>query len=384
MQDWPLLMHKVIDFAAVQFPEQQVASRTVEGPMHYTNYRAIRERALKVAKRLERDGIKLSDRVATLAWNTLPPHGGLVRHHGHGRGLPHPQPALFPEQIGYIINHAEDQFVFTDLTFVPLLRRSPTRADRRALRRDDRRGAHAGDQAENAIGYEDLVGRGRRRLRLGRVRREHRRRPLLHLGHHRQSEGRALLAPLELPARADGDPARRASAAARDIVLPIVPMFHANAWGLRFAAPMVGRQAGDAGPEARRRLVYELIETESVTFSRRGAHRLADAAAPPASETGASSRRSKRVVDRRLGLPERDDPRLPGRLRRRGHPRLGHDRDVPARHARLAQARARPACSTTTARRSSSSRAAPPFGVEMKIIDDDGKRCRTTARPSAG
>ena len=46
MQDWPLLMHKVIDFAAVQFPEQQVASRTVEGPMHYTNYRAVRERVV--------------------------------------------------------------------------------------------------------------------------------------------------------------------------------------------------------------------------------------------------------------------------------------------------------------------------------------------------
>ena len=69
MQDWPLLMHKVIDFAAVQFPERVVASRSVEGPMHYTNYGSIRERALKVAKRLERDGIKLSDRVATLAWN---------------------------------------------------------------------------------------------------------------------------------------------------------------------------------------------------------------------------------------------------------------------------------------------------------------------------
>ena len=62
MQDWPLLMHKVIDFAAVQFPEQGVASRTVEGPMHYTNYREVRQRALKVAKRLERDGIELGDR----------------------------------------------------------------------------------------------------------------------------------------------------------------------------------------------------------------------------------------------------------------------------------------------------------------------------------
>ena len=66
MQEWPLLMHKVIDFAAIQFPDQEVVSRTVEGPMHATDYRAVRERALKVAKRLDRDGIKIGDRIATL------------------------------------------------------------------------------------------------------------------------------------------------------------------------------------------------------------------------------------------------------------------------------------------------------------------------------
>ena len=69
MQDWPLLMHKIIDFAGIQFPDREVVSRMVEGPMHRTNYREIRQRSLKVAKRLERDGIKLGDRVATLAWN---------------------------------------------------------------------------------------------------------------------------------------------------------------------------------------------------------------------------------------------------------------------------------------------------------------------------
>ena len=69
MQDWPLLMHKIIDFAAIQHPDREVVSRTVEGPMHHTNYGEIRDRALKVAKRLDRDGIRLGDRVATLAWN---------------------------------------------------------------------------------------------------------------------------------------------------------------------------------------------------------------------------------------------------------------------------------------------------------------------------
>src|SRR6202021_3833229 len=121
MQDWPLLMHKVIDFAAIQFPEQQVASRTVEGPMHHTNYRAIRERALKVAKRLERDGIKLSDRVATLAWNgyrLLEPWYGIA---GAGGVYHTVNPRLFPEQIAWIMNDAEDRIVLLDLTFVPLM-----------------------------------------------------------------------------------------------------------------------------------------------------------------------------------------------------------------------------------------------------------------------
>ncbi|MBV8473318.1 MAG: AMP-binding protein, partial [Hyphomicrobiales bacterium] len=69
MQEWPLLIHKVIDFAAIQHPNQEIVSRTVEGPMHRETYREARARALKVAQRLERDGVKPGDRVATLAWN---------------------------------------------------------------------------------------------------------------------------------------------------------------------------------------------------------------------------------------------------------------------------------------------------------------------------
>jgi len=81
MQDWPLLIHKIIDFAALQHPRREVVSRLVEGPIHRTNYRELRRRALKVAQRLERDGIKLGDRVATLAWNNH-------RHLEPGMGSP--------------------------------------------------------------------------------------------------------------------------------------------------------------------------------------------------------------------------------------------------------------------------------------------------------
>jgi fatty-acyl-CoA synthase len=70
MQDWPLLCHRIIDYAANNAGERPVISRSIEGPMHETNYAEIRKRALRVAQRLERDGLRVGDRVATLAWNT--------------------------------------------------------------------------------------------------------------------------------------------------------------------------------------------------------------------------------------------------------------------------------------------------------------------------
>ena len=70
MQDWPLLIHRIIDHAAIQFGPQEVVSRSIEGPVHRTTYADVRARSLKVAQRLARDGVKNGDRIATLAWNT--------------------------------------------------------------------------------------------------------------------------------------------------------------------------------------------------------------------------------------------------------------------------------------------------------------------------
>ncbi len=121
MQDWPLLCHRIIDHAAIKHGERQVVSRSVEGPIHRTNYAEVRERALKVAQRLDRDGIRLGDRVATLAWNTwrhLEAWYGII---GIGAIYHTVNPRLFPEQIVWIVNHAEDRVMMVDLTFVPLL-----------------------------------------------------------------------------------------------------------------------------------------------------------------------------------------------------------------------------------------------------------------------
>src|ERR1041384_364273 len=121
MQDWPLLCHRIIDHAAIQHGNREVVTRSVEGPIHRTNYRNIRGRALKVAQRLERDGIKLGDRVATLGrntWRHLESWYGIM---GIGAICHTVNPRLFPDQIAWIINHAEDRIVMIDLTFVPLL-----------------------------------------------------------------------------------------------------------------------------------------------------------------------------------------------------------------------------------------------------------------------
>ena len=121
MQDWPLLCHRIIDHAAIQHGNREVVTRSIEGPIHRTNYREIRKRALKVAQRLEREGVKLGDRVATLAWNTwrhLETWYGIT---GVGAVYHTINPRLFPDQIAYIANHAEDRLMFLDTTFVPLM-----------------------------------------------------------------------------------------------------------------------------------------------------------------------------------------------------------------------------------------------------------------------
>src|SRR3954464_7532604 len=121
MQDWPLLCHRIIEHAAKIHGKQEVVTRSVEGPIHRTTYADIHKRALKVSQRLDRGGIKLGDRVATIAWNTwrhLEIWYGIM---GIGAICHTINPRLFPEQIAWIINHACDRVLLIDVTFVPLL-----------------------------------------------------------------------------------------------------------------------------------------------------------------------------------------------------------------------------------------------------------------------
>ena len=159
MQDWPLLCHRIIDHAALNHPERRVITRSIEGAIHSTTYPQVRARALKVAQRLDKDGIKLGDRVATLAWNTwrhLEAWYGIL---GIGAVYHTVNPRLFPDQIVWIVNHAEDRVMMTDLTFVPLLEKIADKLpsiERYIMLTD---AAHMpATTLKNAVAYEDWIG----------------------------------------------------------------------------------------------------------------------------------------------------------------------------------------------------------------------------------
>ena len=268
MQEWPLLMHKIVDFAAIQFPNQEVASRMVEGPMHRTTYAEIRERTLKVAKRLERDGIKLGDRVATLAWNGYRHLEAWYGITGLGAVYHTVNPRLFPEQIAWIINHAEDRIVMTDLTFVPLLEaiadHLPT-VERYVILTD---AAHMpATKLRNAVSYEEWLAEADADFRWAEF--DERTaaglcytsgttgNPKGVLYSHRSNVLHSMMAtgPEVLTLNAYNS------------VLPVVPMFHANSWGLALSCLMRGARMVMPGAKLDGASVYDILETEKVTMT---------------------------------------------------------------------------------------------------------------------
>ncbi len=268
MQDWPLLCHRIIDHAAKFHGGRKVITRSVEGPIVETNYAAIRTRAKKVAQRLEKDGIKLGDRVATLAWNTwrhLEVWYGIL---GLGAIYHTVNPRLFPDQIVWIVNHAEDRMIIADLTFVPLLEqiadKLPT-IERYVILTD---AAHMPKTAlRNAIAYEDWIaeedgGFAWRQFdentaagmcytsgTTGN--------PKGVLYSHRSNVLHAMMASLP---DAKG-------ISSRDVVMPVVPMFHANCWSLAFSTPMMGATMVMPGAKMDGASIYELLTKYKVTFT---------------------------------------------------------------------------------------------------------------------
>lgn len=268
MQEWPLLCHKILDAAATQHGNREIVTRSIEGPIVRTSYGQIRTRALQVAQRLERDGFQLGDRIATLAWNSarhLEAWYGII---GIGAIYHTLNPRLFPEQLAWIMNHAEDRAIFVDLTFVPLLEKIANRVNSlvKIIVLTDR--AHMPDTSlANVDCYEDWLAETDGQFRWKQFD-EHTAAGMCYtsgttgdpkgvLYSHRSNVLHAMIAAMP----------DAMGISSRDVILPVVPMFHANAWGLGQSAPMIGAKLVMPGAKMDGASIYELLDTEKVTFS---------------------------------------------------------------------------------------------------------------------
>ena len=268
MQDWPLLLHRIIDHAAIQHGAREVVSRSIEGPLHRTDYMTIRARALRVAKRLERDGIRTGDRIATVAWNTWRHVEAWYAITGIGAVCHTVNPRLFPDQIAWIINHAEDRIVLVDLTFVPLLE---TLADRLpsvetyVVLTD---AAHMpATRLRNAVAYETWLAAVDDDFRWGRFD-ENTAAGLCYTSGTTGLPKGVLYSHRSNVLHAMGACAAGAIGyAAHDSFLVVVPMFHANAWAKIYALPMAGAKMVLPGPKLDGASVFDLMDTEDVTMS---------------------------------------------------------------------------------------------------------------------
>lgn len=268
MQDWPLLCHRMIDHAATIHGDREVVTRSVEGPIHRTTYRAVRARALKVAQRLDKDGIRVGDRIATLGWNTwrhLEAWYGIM---GVGAVCHTVNPRLFPEQIAWIMNHAEDRVLMLDLTFVPLIEAIADKlpsVERYIIYTD---AAHMPQtRLKNAVAYEDWIA-GADGDYAWKSFDENTAAAMCYtsgttgdpkgvLYSHRSNVLHAFIANA-------GD---SLGTSAGDTIMPVVPMFHANSWGIAFSAPAIGARLVFPGPRLDGASVYELLETERVNHA---------------------------------------------------------------------------------------------------------------------
>ncbi|BCH26121.1 fatty-acid--CoA ligase [Mesorhizobium sp. L-8-3] len=268
MQEWPLLCHKLIDHAALQHGDREIISRSIEGPIVRTNYGELRSRSLKVAQRLERDGFGLGDRIATLAWNTARHLEAWYGIMGIGAVYHTLNPRLFPEQILWIMNHAEDRAVFVDLTFLPLIEKvaAGVKSLKQVIVLTDK--AHMpATSLPNAVAYEEWLGEADGDFAW-------------------KSFDENTAAGMCYTSGTTGDPkgvlySHRSNVlhamiacmpdamgiSSRDVVLPVVPMFHANAWGLGQSALMIGAKLVMPGGKMDGASINELLDSEKVTFT---------------------------------------------------------------------------------------------------------------------
>ena len=269
MMQQPLLVSALLTHAERHHGEQEIVSRRVEGDVHRTTYRELAQRARRMANALAARGIKHGDRVATLAWNGYRHMELYYAVAGSGSVLHTMNPRLHPDQVVWIADHAEDQILFFDLTFLPLIEAiAPRVATIKAfVAMTDRAHMPATTKIDNLLCYEELIEANSPHFDWPTFD-ENTASSLCYTSGTTGNPKGALYSHrstvLHTYAAALPD---TLNCSARDVILPVVPMFHVNAWGLPYVACMVGAKMVFPGPWLDGKSLYDLFESEGVTMS---------------------------------------------------------------------------------------------------------------------
>ena len=269
MMQQPLLVSTLLTHAERHHGEQEIVSRRVEGDVHRTTYRELAQRARRMANALAARGIKHGDRIATLAWNGYRHMELYYAVSGSGGVLHTMNPRLHPDQVVWIADHAEDQILFFDLTFLPLIEAiAPRVATIKAfVAMTDRAHMPATTKIDNLLCYEELIEAQSPHFDWPTFD-ENTASSLCYTSGTTGNPKGALYSHrstvLHTYAAALPD---ALNCSASDVILPVVPMFHVNAWGLPYVACMVGAKLVFPGPWLDGKSLYDLFESEGVTMS---------------------------------------------------------------------------------------------------------------------
>ncbi|MGY8579663.1 3-(methylthio)propionyl-CoA ligase [Paracidovorax citrulli] len=269
MQSQPLLISTLVEFAERHHGDAQIVSRRVEGDIHRYTYRDMAARARQLANTLDAEGLAASARVASLAWNGYRHLEMYYGVSGSGRVLHTINPRLHPDQVAWIVNHAEDEVLCFDLTFLPIVQAVHAKCPsvRRWVALCDADRLPEGTGIPQLTSYESWIGAASSDYAWPEFD-ENSASSLCYTsgttGHpkgvlysHRSSVLHAYAAALP----------DVMGLSASDSVLPVVPMFHVNAWGIPYSAPLTGCKLVFPGPALDGKSVYDLMDAEGVTFA---------------------------------------------------------------------------------------------------------------------
>ena len=263
MQDGQLLISGLIEHAEIYHTDTEIVSRTVEGPIHRYTLKDAANRSRKLANALGKLGLQQGDVVGTLAWNTFRHFELYFGVSGIGCVVNTVNPRLFPEQLTYIINHAANKYLFVDLTFVPLVESISDSLEgiKGIIVLTDKENMPE-TELKNVICYEELIADEPTKYDWP-VFDENTASSLCYTsGTTGNPKGvlyshRSTL--LHTWIVSSGNVGKVSSSS---VILPVVPMFHVNAWGIPYASAMFGAKLVLPGPMMDGASIFELIDQE--------------------------------------------------------------------------------------------------------------------------